>query len=141
MRADDQGVSAAPSLPQPSSPAEPRIIAFPGTTLSVAEAATALGIAESTLRRHLKGAAANQASETQVNCDYRGRLFIATRKATRTPWQIQFAGEPPPPAPELGYSDLRVAMLPIAQERALEHTPERRWWKFWARRRSIFPGK
>jgi hypothetical protein len=135
-------VSAAPSL-SPIEPtlAQPRIIAFPGTALSLREAATALGVAESTLRRQLKNASAAQSSETQLTCDYRGRQFVATRKAVRTPWQIQFAGDTPPPVAPLGYDELRVAMLPMAQERALEHTPERPWWKLWVRRRSIFPRK
>ena len=124
-------MSAAPSL-TPSEPDQPRIIAFPGTSLSVAEAAAALGVAESTLRRQLKQAAALQGSETQVVCEYRSRELMATRKGPRTPWQVQFAGAPPA---EIRYEELKVAMLPMAQERALEHTAERPWWQFWVRRR------
>jgi hypothetical protein len=127
-------VSAAPSL-TPQEPEQPRIIAFPGTSLSVAEAATALGVAESTLRRQLKQAATDQSSEAQVVCEYRNRELMATRKGPRTPWRIQFAGEPPAAPAEIRYEELKLAMLPIAQERALEHKPERPWWKFWMRLR------
>jgi hypothetical protein len=134
--ADDRGMSAQPSLPATSgAPSEPRIVAFPGTALSVVEAAAAIGVAESTLRRHLKLAAEAQASETDLRCEFRGRVFSAIRKAPRTPWRIVL--EPRPAgvdAATLRYEELRVAMLPLADDRALEHTPDRPWWKFWARR-------
>lgn len=126
-------MSAAPTLParQPDSTDETRIIAFPGTELSVAEAASVLGVAESTLRRHLKRGSEEQGSETQVEGDYRGRPFVATRNGPRTPWKVKFT--PAVQDPSSHYDDLKVAMLPISQERALEHTPQRPWWKFWSR--------
>jgi hypothetical protein len=126
-------MSAQPSSPATiETPSEPRIVAFPGTALSVVEAAAAIGVAESTLRRHLKLAAEAQGSETDLRCEFRGRRFSAMRKGPRTPWRIVL--ESPSAGIEAGmlrYDDLRVAMLPLAGDRALEHTPERPWWKFW----------
>jgi hypothetical protein len=128
-------MSAQPSLTATTeTPSEPRIVAFPGTALSLAEAAAAIGVAESTLRRHLKVAAEVQGNETSLRCEFRGRSFSAMRKAPRTPWRIVL--ESPAAGIEaatLRYEELRVAMLPLAGDRALDHTPERPWWKFWAR--------
>jgi transposase-like protein len=116
------------------------MIAGQGTRLSVREAATELGVAESTLRRVIKQATADGGSPTHAECEYRGRFFRATRKADRQPWQVVFDNEEPliddvshaaVARVDGRIAELRVAMLPVSQEPALEHTPERRWWKFW----------
>jgi predicted transcriptional regulator len=137
-------VSAAPQL-FPSDPDSDAgtIIAAGGTHLTVREAASLLGIAESTLRRTIKQSAEARGSDTFATCEYRGQVFTATRKAARQPWKVVFREA----TDEQGdvsraaiarvdgrIAQLRVAMLPVAQEPALEHIPGRPWWKFWAKR-------
>ena len=131
--ADDLVVSAAPHLTTTNDESE--AVEY----LTVREAAATLGVAESTLRRTIKLASEGQ-SATYAECEYRGRTFTATRSAGRQPWRVVFLAEGMKDVSRAAVArvdariaDLRVAMLPVMQERALEHVPERPWWKFWAK--------
>ncbi len=94
------------------------------------------------MRRVIKHASAESGSPTYAECVYRDRAFRATRGADRQPWQVVFDVEEPliddvshaaVARVDGRIAELRVAMLPVSQEPALEHTPDRRWWKFWGR--------
>ena len=140
---DDHGVSAAPQLfpNEPESGADPNATAMDGQ-MTVREAAGVLGVAESTLRRTIKQAADKCGSTIYAAGSYRGRGFTAMRDGDRLPWQVVF-DKNASVADDVSHeavarvdgriAELRVAMLPVAQEPALEHVAERRWWKFWGK--------